>query len=51
MYLLIFSLLGVTVHYVIDQAMISNCDVEKMLGGDTKYNPLDSTWTSMIINH
>ena len=32
-----------TSHYVIDQSMVSICDVKKMLGGEVKQNPLDST--------
>jgi hypothetical protein len=33
----------VTSHYVIDQSLISICDVKKMFGCEAKDNPQDST--------
>ena len=30
-------------HYVIDQSMISISDMKKILGGEAKQNPWDST--------
>ena len=27
------------------------CDMKKMIGGETKQNPRDSTYTSMLINY
>ena len=41
---------AVTSLYVVDQSMISICDIKKMLGGDAKLNPLDSAYTVMLIN-
>ena len=39
---------GMTPYYVINQITI--CDMKKMLGGDeAKQNPLDSTYTVMLI--
>jgi len=32
-----------TSHYVIDQSMISICDMKKMLGGEAKNIPWDSS--------
>jgi len=32
-----------TSHYVIDQSMISICVMQKLLGGEAKNNPRDST--------
>ena len=34
---------GVTLHYVIDQSMISISDMKKILGGEDKQNSLGST--------
>jgi len=44
---------GVTSHYVIDQSMISICEMKEMLGGEfeDKHNPWYSTQTLMQINH
>jgi hypothetical protein len=33
---------GVTSHYVIDQSMISICDMKETFGGVVKHNTLDS---------
>jgi len=33
----------VTLHYVIDQSMISNSDMKNILGGEEKQNSLGST--------
>ena len=27
------------------------CDMKEMIGGETKQNPRDSTYTSMLINY
>ena len=40
---------GMTPYYVINQSMITICDMKKMLGGEAKQNPLDSTYTVMLI--
>ena len=34
---------GMTPYYVINQSMITICDMKKMLGGEAKQNPRDST--------
>jgi hypothetical protein len=40
---------GMASHAIIDQSMISICDMKKILGGEAKRNPLDSTYTVMLI--
>lgn len=35
--------------YVIDQPMLSICDINKMFGGEGKQNPRDSKLTAMLI--
>ena len=36
---------GMASHAIIDQSMNSICDVKKILGGEAKWNSLDSTYT------
>jgi hypothetical protein len=47
-YFILFS--KVTSHYVIDQSVISICDMKKMVGGEAK-DPQYSSYTSMLINY
>jgi hypothetical protein len=36
---------GMTPYYVINQSMITICDMKKMLGGEAKQNLLDSAYS------
>lgn len=38
-----------TSHYLINQSMISICDIKKILGSETKQNPHDSTYIVILI--
>ena len=42
---------SVTSYYVVDQSMIRICDMKKIFGGDAQQNPLDSTYTAMLMNY
>jgi hypothetical protein len=42
---------GVTSYYVIDQSLLCIYDMKKMLGGEAKHNPHDSTYIVMLINY
>ena len=39
-----------TSYYVIYQSIVSKFDMKKIVGGEAKHNPLDSTETSVHIN-